>query len=65
MTQTYQSSISSPIGRITVSCSERGVRELHLGGAKSLSGVTITSIAPGATVEIRTGDKPITADRSM
>ncbi|MFL6095888.1 MAG: hypothetical protein ACJ71Y_10610 [Blastococcus sp.] len=31
---------------------------LDLGASKSLSGVTIASIAPGATVEIRTADKP-------
>jgi hypothetical protein len=31
---------------------------LDLGQSQSLSGVTITSIAPGATVQIRTADKP-------
>jgi hypothetical protein len=31
---------------------------LDLGASKSLSGVTIDSIAPGAKVEIRTADKP-------
>jgi len=31
---------------------------LDLGKSQSLSGVTLTSITPGATVEIRTGDKP-------
>jgi hypothetical protein len=32
--------------------------QFDLGGSKPLSGVTITSIAPGATVEVRTADKP-------
>ena len=34
---------------------------LDLGTSQALSGVTISSIAPGATVEIRTADKPADA----
>jgi hypothetical protein len=34
---------------------------LDLGKSQSLSGVTLASIAPGATVEIRTADKPAAA----